>query len=143
MEESGVAPLHSWILVYLIAAAVVLMAVYGVGAERRARRYRREAQLRADLVSRHQELDQELDKGLAVLVSRRRSRQGRQHRVANSAAAHVRRRRDQDKLLRTSLQHLIQAVLVCQGLAPTAYGLPPIRSVSCPIDSTPFSAQNC
>jgi ABC-type bacteriocin/lantibiotic exporter with double-glycine peptidase domain len=61
----GWAPLHSWILVLvsLIAAAVALMAVYGVGTERRrARRYRREAQLWADLVSRHRELDQELEK---------------------------------------------------------------------------------
>jgi hypothetical protein len=55
--------LHIWILVSLIAAPVVLMAVCGVTVERlRARRGKREAQLWADLASRHQELDQELEK---------------------------------------------------------------------------------
>jgi membrane protein implicated in regulation of membrane protease activity len=57
--------LRSWILVFLIAAAVALMAAYSVMAVRgyrRARRRRREAQLWADLVSRHQELGQELGK---------------------------------------------------------------------------------
>ena len=57
------APLHIWVLVSLIAAPVVLMAVYGVTVERRrARRGKREAHLWADLVSRHRELDQELEK---------------------------------------------------------------------------------
>jgi len=42
---------------------MVLMAVYGVTVERRrARRGKREAQLWANLVSRHQELDRELEK---------------------------------------------------------------------------------
>lgn len=87
--------MRSWMLVFLIAVAVVLMAAYSVMAVRgyqRVRRRRREARLWADLVSRHQELAKELGR---VWQSMNTPATGNPFSPGHSAAEQLRRNRGQ------------------------------------------------